>query len=127
MSYPRDREATTLQHLGQELCRKDRANDRIPPRETRLGLRLAMLQNPLPAGTAEELRWFVEETDALRRVRTGTSTADRAHLIAETRHWVMRDLRAWDGTAHERPPADGDLRRSTAPHSHHLGPQGDTA
>ena len=68
-----------------------------PPRGTRVDLRLAMLQNALPSGTLEELRWFIEETDAFRNVRIGTSTAGRAHLIAETRHWVMRDLRAWDG------------------------------
>src|SRR5687768_8853199 len=81
----------------------ERAGDPVPPRGTRVGLRLAMLQNPLPSGSADELRWFFEETDALRAVRPGTAAADRAHLIAETRHWVMRDLRAWDGTAHETP------------------------
>jgi uncharacterized protein YbcC (UPF0753/DUF2309 family) len=76
-----------------------RANDPVPPRDTRIGLRLAMLQNALPAGSANELRWFIEETDALRKVWPGTSAAQRAHLIADTRRWVMRDLRAWDGTA----------------------------
>lgn len=81
----------------------DRADEAIPPRGTRIGLRLSMLQNPLPAGTPNELRWFFEETDALRKVRIGTSAADRAHLIAETRHWVMRDLRAWDGTTRDAP------------------------
>ncbi|HVK13941.1 MAG TPA: putative inorganic carbon transporter subunit DabA, partial [Gemmataceae bacterium] len=82
---------------------RDGAHQPLAPGGTRLDLRLAMLQLPLPAGTAEELRWFVEETDALRVVRPGTSAADRAHLIADTRHWVMRDLRAWDGAAREVP------------------------
>ncbi|HUR54227.1 MAG TPA: putative inorganic carbon transporter subunit DabA, partial [Gemmataceae bacterium] len=59
---------------------------------------LAMLQNPLPTGADNELRWYLEEADALRKVRPGTAAADRAHLIAETRHWVMRDLRVWDAT-----------------------------
>ena len=36
---------------------------------TRFDLRLAMLQTPLPSGSAEELSWFVAETDSLRRVR----------------------------------------------------------
>jgi len=81
----------------------DRAADPVAPGGTRVGLRLAMLQNPLPAGTAAELDWFMEEADALRTVRPATSSADRAHLIADTRHWVMRDLRAWDGAAREAP------------------------
>src|SRR5262249_29916321 len=37
--------------------------------------------------------WFVAETDALRRVRSDVSAAVRGRLIAETRRWVMRDLR----------------------------------
>jgi len=87
--------------LGDDLG--DRGGDPVPPHGTRVGLRLAMLQNALPTGTADELRWFVEVSDALRKVQPGTSAADRAHLIAETRHWVMRDLRAWDGSAREAP------------------------
>jgi uncharacterized protein YbcC (UPF0753/DUF2309 family) len=81
----------------------ERADEPLPPRGTRIGLRLAMLQNPLPAGSPYEMHWLLEETDAFRKVRVGTSTADRAHLIAETRHWVMRDLRSWDGTMRETP------------------------
>jgi uncharacterized protein len=59
----------------------------------RLDLRLAMLQYPLRIGPAAELQWFVAETDALRRVRPEVSTTTRGKLIAETRRWVMRDLR----------------------------------
>lgn len=81
----------------------ERADEPLPPRGTRIGLRLSMLQNPIPGGTPNERRWLFEETDALRKVRIGTSAADRAHLIAETRHWVMRDLRAWDGTTRDVP------------------------
>jgi uncharacterized protein YbcC (UPF0753/DUF2309 family) len=60
---------------------------------TRLDLRRAMLQYPLRAGPAGELLWFVAMTDALRRVSPDTSAAARQKLIAETRRWVMRDLR----------------------------------
>jgi uncharacterized protein YbcC (UPF0753/DUF2309 family) len=60
---------------------------------TRLELRLAMLQYPVPFGPAEELLWFVAETDALRTIRHDVSAAVRDRLIAETRRWVMRDLR----------------------------------
>ena len=65
----------------------------IPGFGTRLDLRLAMLQYPLRIGPTEELLWYVAEADALRRVRPEVSSAVRSRLIAETRRWVMRDLR----------------------------------
>ncbi|MEA2631543.1 MAG: uncharacterized protein QOE66_1762, partial [Chloroflexota bacterium] len=80
----------------------------------RLGLRLAMLQYPLRTGPREELVWYVAEANALRRVRQEASSAVRSRLIAETRRWVMRDLRGWNepthhgsskGTASRRIPA----------------------
>jgi uncharacterized protein YbcC (UPF0753/DUF2309 family) len=61
-----------------------------------------MLQYRLRLGSTEELLWFVAETDALRRVRDDVSAAVRERLVAETRRWVMRDLR-------------GELERPTAP------------
>jgi uncharacterized protein YbcC (UPF0753/DUF2309 family) len=64
---------------------------------TRLDLRRAMLQYPLRFGPTAELLWFIAETDALRRVRADSSAAVRGRLIAETRHWVMRDLREGAG------------------------------
>ena len=60
---------------------------------TRFELRLAMLQHPLPVATTDELLWYVAETDALRKVRADVSASVRGRLIAETRRWVMRDLR----------------------------------
>jgi len=71
----------------------DAAEDLIVRQTTRLDLRLAMLQYPLRFGPTEELLWHVAETDALKRFRNETSDAIRARLIAETRRWVMRDLR----------------------------------
>lgn len=71
----------------------DRANDRILPGETRLQLRLGMLEHPLRYGPTEELVWFMAETNALRRIRRAASPAIRQRLIGETRRWVMRDLR----------------------------------
>jgi uncharacterized protein len=71
----------------------ERAGETILGIGTRLELRLAMLQYPLRTGPAEELVWYVAEADALRRVRREASSATRARLIAETRRWVMRDLR----------------------------------
>jgi uncharacterized protein YbcC (UPF0753/DUF2309 family) len=60
---------------------------------TRLELRLAMLQYPVPFGPTEELLWFIAERDGLRRIRDDVSAAVRNRLIAETRRWAMRDLR----------------------------------
>lgn len=76
-----------------------RAAGPVPGFGTRLDLRLAMLEYPLRTGPADELVWHVAEMDALRRVRPEVSSATRARLIAETRRWVMRDLRRGNGSA----------------------------
>src|SRR3954453_7389387 len=73
----------------------DEANERVPCFGTRLELRLSMLRFPLRVGPSEELVWYVAEANALREVRHEVSAADRARLIAETRRWVIRDLRAF--------------------------------
>ena len=70
-----------------------RGNDPIPCLGSRLELRLAMLQYPLRTGPTHELIWYVAEENALRRVRREASSPVRAGIIAETRRWVMRDLR----------------------------------
>jgi hypothetical protein len=69
------------------------ADEKVVQSCSRIQLRLAMLQHPLRSGPTEELLWFVAETDALRRVRDDVSAAQREQLVAETRRWVMRDLR----------------------------------
>jgi len=71
----------------------ERANEAIPCFGSRLELRLGMLQYPLRSGPTEELIWYVAEANALRRVREEASSATRARMIAETRRWVVRDLR----------------------------------
>ncbi|MHB1422495.1 MAG: DUF2309 domain-containing protein [Gemmataceae bacterium] len=80
-----------------------RAEEKILGLCTRRELRLAMVQYPLHTGPTEELMWHVAETDALRRVRAETSSVLRARLIAETRRWVMRDLRPSDGSGWRGP------------------------
>src|SRR3954467_12446748 len=94
----------------------DRAEEEVPCFGTLLDLRLAMLRFPLRSGPTEELVWYVAEADSLRRVRNGVSSAVRAQLIAETRRWVMRDLRGnydptRNGSSKGRPgrPATGSL------------------
>ena len=89
----------------------DRAGEKVPCFGTRLDLRLAMLQNPLRTGPTDELVWYVAEANALRRIRQDVSAADRARLIAETRRWVIRDLRGFDETSrHGSSEPEGDRR-----------------
>ncbi len=71
----------------------DRGREPVPGFGKRIDLRLAMLQYPLRIGPTQELVWHVAGREALRRVRPEVSSAVRARLIAETRRWVMRDLR----------------------------------
>src|SRR2546421_405489 len=71
----------------------DRADERLLRLCARIELRRAMLQYPLRYGPTEELLWFMADTDALRKVRPDVSAAVRGRLVAETRRWVLRDLR----------------------------------
>ncbi len=90
-----------------------RADERILRLCSRLDLRLAMLQYPLRYGPTGELLWFVAEKNALRQVRGDASAAARARLIAETRRWVMRDLRGGEvgqPARHERGSLESLLR-----------------
>ena len=66
-----------------------------------------LMEHSLRTGPAEELRWFVAETDALSRMRPEVDAETRERIIEETKHWVMRDLRS----AHAREQNGG------APHS----------
>jgi uncharacterized protein YbcC (UPF0753/DUF2309 family) len=69
-----------------------RGEAKINDLTNRYELRLAMLEYPLRVGPAEELRWFVAETDALTKIRTEAPPQIAEKLLEETRHWVMRDL-----------------------------------
>ena len=83
-----------------------RREEKVIQLASRLELRMAMLQFPLRSGPTEELRWFVAETDALRHIRGDVCEAVRKRLIAETRRWVMRDLRGGNEAArNDRGPA----------------------
>lgn len=69
------------------------AGVQVCPHVTRYDLRRAMLEHTLRMGPAEELRWFVAETDALTKIRADVAHEPREKLLQETRHWAMRDLR----------------------------------
>jgi uncharacterized protein YbcC (UPF0753/DUF2309 family) len=89
----------------------EHADEKVLPNCTRKQLRLGMLQYPLRHGPKAELLWFMAETDALRRVRSDVSAATRGRLVAETRHWVMRELR---GIGENGNGAPAEPRRDTA-------------
>ncbi|QDV19242.1 hypothetical protein Pan153_39070 [Gimesia panareensis] len=71
----------------------DNADQLIGTFGTRYALRLAMLEFPLYSGPVAELRWFIAETDALRRFRQEVSLSTREQTIAKTQQWIMRDFR----------------------------------
>jgi uncharacterized protein len=87
----------------------DRAKEAVPGLGTRLAVRLAMLQYPLLYGPTEELIWYVAEAEALHKTRPEVSSADEARMVAETRRWVVRDLRGGGlngGNGSSRQPHD---------------------
>ena len=99
----------------QEVLENDlggRAREALPFVGTRLDLRLAMLQYPLRTGPTEELVWYVAEADALRRIRPEVSSAVRSKMIAETRRWVMRDLRGGNSRRRNDPSKSPEARIS---------------
>lgn len=87
----------------------DRASDVVFGSTTRYDLRLAMLKYPLRTGTAEELRWYIDETDALERMRPETPVNYREQFLRESKHWIMRDART-AGVAENYRPDEGDQR-----------------
>ncbi len=60
---------------------------------TRFSLRMAILGHPLQLASSAELRWSIAESDALRQFRDFVHGPTKLRMVAETRHWVMRDLR----------------------------------
>lgn len=97
---PEDIEAVLEEDLGES------AGAAGGPAGNRLQLRLGMLAHPHRMGPTAELRWLIEETEALRRFRPATPEPQREMSIEQTRHWVMRDLRS--------APADKDHTKVTA-------------
>ncbi len=91
---------------------------------TRIEVRLAMLQHPPRVGPTDELRWHVAETDALRRIRPEASSATREGLVAETRHWALRDLRGGAGRDGDPSGASALLIEAAGPTAEWSGEDG---
>lgn len=62
------------------------------PSGTRYAVRMAMVQHPLRSAPAEELRWFIAETNALARFSEEAPDTVRHRFLESTRRWVMRDV-----------------------------------
>ena len=86
----------------------DRADELLGFLGTRFQLWKMMLEHPLRSGPAAELRWLIEESDALRQFREETPAGLRDRAISDTRHWVMRDLR--NGSNRQRSEDDVQIR-----------------
>jgi len=113
---PQDLDEVLREDLG------DAGDEPICTHTTRRELRKAMLGHALRTGPAEELRWFIAETDALTKMRGDVAHEPRERLLEETRHWAMRDLhRGANGSGAAVPtkkhgstyPVDGALASST--------------
>ena len=86
MAAGRIRAADLAAVLGEDLG--EHGQTPICSLASRFDLRLAMLEHPLRTGPPKELRWFVAETDSLRRMRHEVSAPAQAHFISEARHWI---------------------------------------
>jgi hypothetical protein len=77
-----------------------RAEEPVAGLGRRFDLCLAMLQDPVRLASDAELHWLVRGSDALRKFRRRCPEARREHMIADTRRWVMRELRGERDQAH---------------------------
>lgn len=69
-----------------------RGEEFILGQTTRLNLWLTMLRYPLRTGPAEELRWIVAETGALKHFRPETAPEVRRAFLELTKQRVLKDL-----------------------------------
>lgn len=76
-----------LQSALQEELSPSACDERIATLLTRGELWLALLTNPLPTGTPDELRWYLAETDALRRMNPALPEDLRRRWIDSVRRW----------------------------------------
>lgn len=82
---------TDLQAVVDDLL-KTRGAEKVFGETTRRELRLAMLRFPLRTGPAEELRWYVAETGALKKFRPEMPQEIREEFLKSTREWVLGEL-----------------------------------
>lgn len=91
-----DLQCAMQDELTSPVC-AERVADLVPRGE----LWLAMLTNPLQTGTPDELRWYLAETNALRRLNPSLPEALRQSWIDAVRRWGSQQLVEISRTDHE--------------------------
>jgi hypothetical protein len=85
---PQDLQVALLESLN------DRGDELLGSLGTRHELQLAMLRYSLFDGSDAEIRWFIDEADALFRFREELTPVVRRRLLDSTKRWVQRDVLA---------------------------------
>jgi uncharacterized protein YbcC (UPF0753/DUF2309 family) len=85
---PQDLQVALLESLN------DRGDELLGSLGTRHELQLAMLRYSLFDGSDAEIRWFIDEADALFRFREELAPVVRRRLLDSTKRWVQRDVLA---------------------------------
>ncbi len=67
---------------------QERADEEILLGKSRLDIRIAMLSHPILLAPIEELRWYIDESNALRSFRQEVPVADRDRIVSETKRWI---------------------------------------
>lgn len=89
-----DLQSVLREELGQQ------ADEVIVHQTSRLQMWLILLEQPLFTARQAELRFHLAESQSLQKLRSSLSTTLRRRILAETRHWVMRDLRTSQNGKH---------------------------
>lgn len=69
-----------------------RAENPVGPSGNLFDLHLAMLSSPVRLAPADELNWFVAETDALLKYRKAVNPEVAERATEQTRQWAMREV-----------------------------------
>ena len=69
-----------------------RADEIIFGESTRRQLRRIMLQHVIQTGADNELRWFIAETDALKKFRPDVPITTDKSMVDAVRRWTMREF-----------------------------------
>lgn len=81
-----DLEAVLLEDLG------DRADVLLGFLGLRIRLRQAILEYPLHDGPADDLRWVIADSNALKKFREDAPALIREQFLADTKQWISRDF-----------------------------------
>lgn len=84
---PADLEAVLKEELG------TRADETVAGLTSRYELYLGMMMDPVPIASEAEIQWLIAAGDGVRSFQRRCTSWLRRQMLAETRQWVMRELR----------------------------------